>query len=445
MALTLLLPWFPILLGVGVGARLLGRARGTFLGLLCAMFWTLLVQTSTASRVWVEPWTIAALVAGAVAIVAIGAWAGEHVDEQTALSSIKPLGERSALASNEAPSNNELTRLSQALEQFEEWFCDHRDDPDPWPAFDQFIRTMLNRCCQATHVRPYRVVADERELVPLRELDPLSDASVEPVGRGVVNQVVTSGRSYVAGIATDDGQGQASGDASSEPIAWCFAVHDGPRTCGVVTVGRVGLDPQQSRTLMTTTERLVHQFWRVLSETMTGRTAVQLDPVSGLLVRPVFMKHADQVLKESQRHGEPVTLAVIALEGLRELNDCGKWEQADELIEGISRILQRKVRTDDRIGRFDGSRFVMLLRRVDAELGSLIAGQLLGRLRDLCNDATRWGTTVRVRCGLAVSGAETADLTTLLTHAMAQCQKARTEGKSIVIDASSMVEAGVES
>ncbi len=42
MNLTLLLPWFPIILAVGVGGRLLDRARGAGLGLLSTLFWILL-------------------------------------------------------------------------------------------------------------------------------------------------------------------------------------------------------------------------------------------------------------------------------------------------------------------------------------------------------------------------------------------------------------------
>ncbi len=78
MPLTyLLLPWFPIILGVGVGGRLLGRSRGIGLGIICAVFWVLLVQASVGVAVWGNPLTFAALLVGSGAIISMGAWSGE--------------------------------------------------------------------------------------------------------------------------------------------------------------------------------------------------------------------------------------------------------------------------------------------------------------------------------------------------------------------------------
>lgn len=56
VTLTLILPWFPIILGVGVAGRLLGRARGFALGLLCALFWIVLVQASMGPTIWMDFW-----------------------------------------------------------------------------------------------------------------------------------------------------------------------------------------------------------------------------------------------------------------------------------------------------------------------------------------------------------------------------------------------------
>ena len=51
MTLALLLPWFPILLAVGVGGRLLGRSRGLFMGVLCALFWVMVIQSSVGAEI----------------------------------------------------------------------------------------------------------------------------------------------------------------------------------------------------------------------------------------------------------------------------------------------------------------------------------------------------------------------------------------------------------
>ena len=122
------------------------------------------------------------------------------------------------------------------------------------------------------------------------------------------------------------------------------------------------------------------------------------------------------------------------MEGLRALNDTGDWDVADELICEIARTLRRKVRSDDVLGRFDGSRFVVLLRRVDSELASLIMGQVLSRLTAVCAKVSGRGLDVRIRCGLTGSGTENTEIRTLLSRALIQCGAARVEGEPMAGD-----------
>jgi diguanylate cyclase (GGDEF)-like protein len=129
-----------------------------------------------------------------------------------------------------------------------------------------------------------------------------------------------------------------------------------------------------------------------------------------------------------------VAVAVIAVERLRVLNDTGKWDAADELVREVSAILRRKTRADDRLGRFDGSRFVLLLRRVDAELASLIVTQIMSQLRSCLPCDAGSGVPVTVRCGVVGSGVDNPDLGRLLSGALAQCRRAREEGVQIACD-----------
>ena len=97
----------------------------------------------------------------------------------------------------------------------------------------------------------------------------------------------------------------------------------------------------------------------------------------------------------------------------------------------IGGALRRKIRMDDRLGRFDGSRFIWLLRRVDAELASLIVKQVMSRLQTLCGDRNRWRSSIAVRCGVVGSGTESPDLRTLVSHALVQSRRARLEHVTI--------------
>lgn len=448
MNLTLFLPWFPILLGVGVGGRLLGRGRGLALGVLCAFFWIVLTQASAGITVWQHPWPVATIILGAITIAAMGAWAGDHTVADPKASA-RPTGvwgfgydtlhpiPHTPYPNPYSPGDpgaSGLDRLAAAIDRFDDWLVEHRGDTDPWPAFGEYIRTTLYECCRATHVKPYRLLSEGDELVALREPDPFSSTRRISARVGIVGHVVTTGRSYHAGDRTQGELVGALAEASNESIAWCFAVSRGTQRLGAVLVGRLDVDPGQNRALLGATQRLIAQFWCTLDDAVHARAADQYDPVSGLHTRPAFLEAARQTIGESYASGEPVAAVVIALEGLRSLNDTGRWETADELICEVSAYLRGKVRMDDRLGRFDGSRFILLLRRVDSELATLIVRQIITRLTTLCGDSARWRTAIHVRCGLAGSGTEQPDPRTLIARALTESQRARTEGLTIAGD-----------
>lgn len=443
MGLTLILPWFPIVLAVGVGARLLGRTRGMALGVLCAMFWIVLVQATTGVVMWQDPWTVLSVISGALAIAAMGRWSGMMPEMDVAAGA--SLNPTTSSTERHSPQDEATAHISWTLDQFDDWLEHHRGDSDPWPAFDEFVRMILYRSVKATHVRPYRLLSEGQALAPLRESDPLALDATEAVSarEGIVGHVVTSGRSYLAGNDSGADLVEKLAEDSTETIAWCFPVRQGTQRLGAVVVGHLDVAPEGVRLLLRAMEQLVSQFWSTLLESTLSRTAAQVDPVTGLCTRPTFLRMAEESLRHADQLGEPVAVAVVAIEGLRELNDAGRWELADELIVEVSRTLKRKVRTDDRLGRFDGSRFVLLLQRVDTALASLIVSQIMSRLAVVCGNEDRWqagqhaGTKVIARCGVVGSGTQKTDLRALVSGALVQCRRARTENLEIASDVDS--------
>ncbi|MFQ5413960.1 MAG: diguanylate cyclase domain-containing protein [Phycisphaerae bacterium] len=453
MHVTLLLPWFPIILAVGVGGRLLGKVRGLGLGFLCALFWIVLVQASEGPAVWRSPW---ALIAGAAAVVARGGWSGAFSGAgrtRTVGPTSQRRGhgagrqgvgsERAAPWDTAAASVDETSAIDAvavALRQFDEWLAEHVADTDPWPKFDDFIRATLHTTCRTTHVRPYRLLPETQQLTPLgdaaRMTEPVDDASGQrlSVRKGIVGHVAMTGRAYIAEDATQGELLQQLAEESQDPPAWCFPVCHGQRRLGVVVVGHLGVPPARQRKLMDVMAGLIGQFWGTLLEAVTTRSAQRHDPVSGLLTRDAFLVAADRAVRAAYRRQEPVAVAVVAVEDLRRLNDAGRWAVADELIGEVGACVRRRLRFDDCFGRFDGSRVMLLLRRVDSGLASLIVGQLMCRVQKLCADEDRWGVSVTARCGVVGSGVETPPLEAMIFDAVALCHRARRDGVLIASD-----------
>lgn len=327
-----------------------------------------------------------------------------------------------------------LDRFTDSMARFAEWVDAQNAEQDFWPAFAEFVRATLNRCCRATHVKVYRVTANGRELTAIREASPLVHTDRISARRGIVGHVVTTGRTYVADDSAHGDLVEALADDVEGPPAWCFAVQRGTERLGVITAGGCEAGDPAARAGLTHAEKLINQFWIMAADAQKTRTLEQFDPVCQLRSRPAFVEVAEQAIEETYRQGAPVAVAVLAIEGLRAMNDSGRWEIADELIAEVGQLLRAKVRGEDRIGRFDGSRFVVLLRGVDSELATLILRQLIAQVTTLCADSARWGATVGVRCGLAGSGTGQPILRTLISQALGHAQRAREQGRQIGSD-----------
>ena len=432
MQLATVLLWLPIVLAVGVAGRLLGRARGMGVGVICALFWMAVIQSVLGIAVWHEGWTVATMISGSLAIVLIGGWSALHGGNQSG----DRLTAGQAGNSIETAQNglNRIAVFSSSLQRFEDWLAEHRDSSDPWPAFGEFLRGALYELCRATHVQPFQVRQEREELVPLHQSDIFDDKNLRSARKGIVGHVATSGRPFVA---DDASQGElVLSLARREPVGidWCFPISQGLRRLGVVVVGRLPGAVRLNGEWLRATERLINLYWRMLCESNLGQSAASRDSVTGLMNRPAFLRAAEFTLRESLGMGEPCVLVVVALEGMRELSDSGRWERADEAAGLAARSLRQKLRADDLLGRFDDSRFVLLLRRVDSELAQLIVRQLMERLTSLLSDQPDWAATLRMRFGVVGSGMAQPDLTSLVSQALTLARQAREQGISIATD-----------
>jgi len=332
------------------------------------------------------------------------------------------------------PSTVVVDRFADAMDRFHRWLSAQTDPADPWPAFGEFARGVLRECCGATHVKIYRLSSNGKELIALRDPNPLVQTDSLSVRRGIVGHVVTSGRSFIAGDPSHGKLIEELAGSVETQIAWCFSVHRGSERLGVITVGQCDPPAPANKSALALAEHMIAQFWWMTASAVRTRTLEQFDPICGLLSRPAFLRIAQQALTDSYHEGAPVAVAVLGLEGLRGMNDSGRWEIADELLQEISTLLRAKVRAGDLLGRFDGSRFVILLRRVDSELATLIVRQLIAQLSTICDDSARWGAPTQVRCGLTGSGTDRPTMRTLVSQALSQSRRAREQERLIAVD-----------
>jgi diguanylate cyclase (GGDEF)-like protein len=113
-----------------------------------------------------------------------------------------------------------------------------------------------------------------------------------------------------------------------------------------------------------------------LSEQM--RLQAGTDHLTGLLNRGGFQTAALRERALADRTGSPLTLAVLDLDGFKQINDREGHAAGDRLLAGLGRAWRARVRPGDILARHGGDEFVLLLPATT----SSGAEAVLERLRD---------------------------------------------------------------
>ncbi len=124
-----------------------------------------------------------------------------------------------------------------------------------------------------------------------------------------------------------------------------------------------------------------------LSEHM--RLQAGTDHLTGLLNRGGFQTAALRERALADRTGSPLTLAVVDLDGFKQINDREGHAAGDRLLAGLGRAWRARVRPGDILARHGGDEFVLLFPATTASGAEAV----LERLRD-GEDPVGWSVGV---------------------------------------------------
>ena len=130
------------------------------------------------------------------------------------------------------------------------------------------------------------------------------------------------------------------------------------------------------------------------------------DPLTGLANRTLLFDRLSRALQHARRHGIPVSMLYMDLDGFKEINDRHGHELGDVLLEAVAGRIERCLRPADIAARIGGDEFVVLLEGMDVER----AGDVVRRIEAaLGSPFTVRGREVRtgVSVGLACTGTGT--------------------------------------
>jgi diguanylate cyclase (GGDEF)-like protein len=211
-----------------------------------------------------------------------------------------------------------------------------------------------------------------------------------------VNWVAGTGRSFLAG----DGEELA---ASVPRLALANAISDDqpePAACGlllplavrgeveaVVLLARRRAEPFTERSIELAAT-LVDQAATALA-LQRARAEAGTDTVTGCMNHRGMRRRLHEEVGRAARAGSPLSAMLIDLDNFKLVNDRHGHQAGDVLLREVAQTLVREVRAFDRVARYGGDEFVVILPNADLESAAAAAQRALERLLQIPSfDAT---------------------------------------------------------
>jgi diguanylate cyclase (GGDEF)-like protein len=155
------------------------------------------------------------------------------------------------------------------------------------------------------------------------------------------------------------------------------------------------------------------------------------DPLTGTLNRRALDEILPERLAQQQRTREDVALLMIDIDHFKRVNDTHGHAAGDETLRVIAETIARNIRVVDRLFRFGGEEFVLLLHRADLAAAREKAEQVRAAVAAVPIAVANRSLAVTVSVGVAAShGSITSDA--LIAQADAALYQAKAEGRNRV-------------
>jgi diguanylate cyclase (GGDEF)-like protein len=100
------------------------------------------------------------------------------------------------------------------------------------------------------------------------------------------------------------------------------------------------------------------------------------DELTGLPNRRAWTAHLEQAVAKSTRRHEPLSVALIDLDGFKEINDTQGHAAGDQLLVAVAKAWSHAVRPTDVLGRLGGDEFAAVLECADESVARAIVDRL---------------------------------------------------------------------
>jgi diguanylate cyclase (GGDEF)-like protein len=205
-------------------------------------------------------------------------------------------------------------------------------------------------------------------------------------------------------------------------------------------VGSAEASEQNANSMIDTLQREVEDQKRDVEQKMLRYRAdlhalqklADTDSMTGLLNRRAFLPFAEDAWNYYKRYDREFSILMFDIDHFKRINDTFGHAAGDEVIRAMGKIIGSGIRATDKVARFGGEEFVVLLRETDEGAALMMANRLRKQIANaiVTTGEHRIRFTTSVGCALGTTSAR--DLEDVIHLADTALYVAKTSGRNRV-------------
>ena len=159
------------------------------------------------------------------------------------------------------------------------------------------------------------------------------------------------------------------------------------------------------------------------------RIHMQHDGLTGLLNHVSLRTHLEAEIARAQRQREALSFAMLDIDNFKQVNDTYGHPVGDRVIKSVARMLKKRLRLSDLIGRYGGEEFAIILPETDIDT----ALKVIEDIRQNFSQIVQQNNEVQFSCTLSAGITQLKqndDINTLVNNADEALYQAKNSGRN---------------
>lgn len=168
------------------------------------------------------------------------------------------------------------------------------------------------------------------------------------------------------------------------------------------------------------------------SDLASLRRLAETDPLTNLLNRRAFVESAADAMRYYQRYARPIAMLVIDIDHFKLVNDKHGHAAGDAVIRRVGELVAQTLRETDKVARFGGEEFVVLLREVNEHEAHELAERIRLIIAEAHTPFDGKDIAITISIGCAAITAHDRDIEELIERADRALYAAKAAGRNCI-------------